>query len=64
MRVNIRDHKAEAEAYREQSKQMLGCMSRPFPYNVPGFIPFESISCYKQVDMSENQWREYNESIE
>lgn len=46
----VRDFETEEEAYKEQEQRAAECVARPFPYNVLGFIPFISISCYKEVD--------------
>lgn len=58
MKVRIKDYEAETQAYDEQFGRMASCMSRPFPNNVPDFIPFICINCYKTVEMSEEEWEE------
>lgn len=50
MKRLVRDYEAEEKAYKEQEQRMAECMAKPFPHNVPDFIPFVSISCYKVVD--------------
>lgn len=50
VKKRVRDYEAEAEAYKEQDARIAECTSRPFPYNVPDFIPFISISIYKEVE--------------
>ena len=46
----VRDYEAEEQAMAEQERMEEECMQRPYPYNIPNFLPFVAFSCYKVVD--------------
>ncbi|KKL45242.1 hypothetical protein LCGC14_2357630 [marine sediment metagenome] len=50
MKLNVRDKQAERKAWEEQDQLAFNCMAKPFPNNIPNFIPFVDISCYREIE--------------
>ena len=50
-KIRVRDYEAEKEVWKKQDGMFAEVASRPFPYNVPNFIPFADISCYKTIEI-------------
>lgn len=53
-KVRVRDFEAEREAREEQNRRMIECLSRPYPYNIPDFIPFDEITCYREIEVPDD----------
>lgn len=50
MRIRVKDYNAEKKAWDRQQSQLDECYLKPYPFNVPNFLPFTNISCYREID--------------
>lgn len=50
MIIRIYDKQRTLKAEQEQDVKLAECAAKPYPYNVPNFQPFVSMSYYREVD--------------